>query len=387
MTVTAGAHESTGTHRPVERIMSTVSPTERRLETALPDEELLRLYRSMVLIRRFEERAEEQYTRDRIGGYLHLNIGEEATVVGTITAMQADDYVFASYRDHGVALALGTPVRAVMAELFGKETGLAHGRGGSMHLLDVQRHFLGGWGIVGAYIPIAVGAGLALDYEGRPGAVMCLFGDGAVATGSFHEALNVAGLWHLPCLFVITNNGYGMGTSVERSSAEPELYKRAAAYKMPGERVDGQDVLAVREATARLLRLARDERQPSVLECVTYRYRGHSPIDPGRGYRSAEEIESWRARDPITLFGQRLTERGLLAEGGAEAAAEEADQTVQDAIDFALQSPDPNPATLYENIYGELAGEQFRRMAPGAPYGELSIRTEPPEPPERRPGG
>jgi pyruvate dehydrogenase E1 component alpha subunit len=374
--------------------MSTVSPTERRLETALPDEELLRLYRQMVLIRRFEERAEEQYTRDRIGGYLHLNIGEEATVVGTTTAMTGDDYVFASYRDHGVALSLGTPSQAVMAELFGKETGVAHGRGGSMHLLDVQRHFLGGWGIVGAYIPIAVGAGFALDYENKPGAVMCLLGDGATATGAFHEALNLAGLWHLPCLFVITNNGYGMGTSVDRSSAEPELYKRAAAYKMPGERVDGQDVLAVREATSRLLRLARDERQPSILECMTYRYRGHSPIDPGRGYRTAEEIESWRGRDPIALFGQRLKERQLLTDDEAGEIAEDVEREVQAAIDFALQSPDPNPEALYQHIYGQQAEAQFRRMAPGAPFGERSIGAAPltqdatpPDAPEQRAGG
>ena len=374
--------------------MSTVSPTERRLETALPDEELLRLYRQMVLIRRFEERAEEQYTRDRIGGYLHLNIGEEATVVGTTTAMSGDDYVFASYRDHGVALSLGTPSQAVMAELFGKETGVAHGRGGSMHLLDVQRHFLGGWGIVGAYIPIAVGAGFALDYENKPGAVMCLLGDGATATGAFHEALNLAGLWHLPCLFVVTNNGYGMGTSVERSSAEPELYKRAAAYKMPGERVDGQDVLAVREATSRLLRLARDERQPSILECMTYRYRGHSPIDPGRGYRTAEEIETWRGRDPIALFGQRLKDRHLLTDDEAGEIAEDVEREVQAAIDFALQSPDPNLEALYQHIYGQQAEAQFRRMAPGAPFGERSIGAAPltqdatpPDAPEQRAGG
>lgn len=366
--------------------MSTVSPTERRLESSLPDDELLRLYRLMVLIRRFEERAEEQYTRDRIGGYLHLNIGEEATVVGTVSALQQDDYVFASYRDHGVALSLGTPVDGVMAELFGKETGLAHGRGGSMHLLDVQRHFLGGWGIVGAYVPIAVGAAFALDYKGLPGASMCLFGDGAVPSGAVHEALNLAALWHLPCLFVITNNGYGMGTAVHRSNAEPDLFKQAAAYRMPGERVDGQDVVAVREATTRLLRLARDERQPAVLECITYRYRGHSPIDPGRGYRSIEEIESWRDRDPILLFGQRLQERGLLSEDDAQRIGEEVDGEVQGAIDHALQSPDPDPSALYQHIYGAGSQEQFARMAPGAPFGELSIGAAPltdePSPPD-----
>ncbi|HEX2036264.1 MAG TPA: pyruvate dehydrogenase (acetyl-transferring) E1 component subunit alpha [Chloroflexota bacterium] len=362
--------------------MSTVSPTQPRIETNLPDDELLRLYRLMVLIRRFEERAEEQYTRARIGGYLHLNIGEEATVVGTATAVQGDDYIFASYRDHGVALAIGAAAKDVMAELFGKESGMAHGRGGSMHLLDVERRFLGGWGIVGGQIPIAVGAALALDYHERPGAVMCLFGDGAVATGAFHEALNLAGLWHLPCLFVITNNQYGMGTSVERSSAEPELYKRAAAYKMPGERVDGQDVLAVREATARLLRLARDERQPSVLECMTYRYRGHSPIDPGKGYRSQEEMEYWRARDPLTQFEARLRKRGLLSKTDAERVAEEVDREVQEAIDFSLQDPEPDPSALYHHVYGEAGAEQFARMAPGAPFGERSIEAAPltPEP-------
>jgi pyruvate dehydrogenase E1 component alpha subunit len=366
--------------------MSTVSPTEQRLDMGLPENDLLRLYRQMVLIRRFEERAEEQYTRDRIGGYLHLNIGEEATVVGLTSALQDEDYVFASYRDHGVALSLGTPVQAVMAELFGKETGVAHGRGGSMHLLDVERRFLGGWGIVGAYIPISVGAALALDYYGRPGASMCLFGDGAVPTGSFHEAVNLAALWHLPCLFVITNNGYGMGTSVERSNAEPELYRKSVAYKIPGERVDGQDVLAVREATARLLRLARDERQPSILECMTYRYRGHSPIDPGKGYRSTEELDSWRQRDPILLFGNRLQERGLLSPEEAQRIAEDVDHEVQEAIDYALQSPDPDPADLYQHIYGAQAAEQFARMAPGAPFGERSIGAEPltadPAPPD-----
>jgi pyruvate dehydrogenase E1 component alpha subunit len=329
------------------------------------------------LIRRFEERTEEQYTRNRIGGYCHLNIGEEATIAGTVTAMQAEDYLFASYRDHGVALAAGTPGPPIMAELFGKETGVAHGRGGSMHLLDVPRHFLGGWGIVGGQIPIAVGAALALDYEKRPGAVMCLFGDAAVNIGAFHESLNIAGIWHLPCVFVITNNQYGMGTSVEMASAEPELYRRASAYRMPGERVDGQDVLAVREATTRLLRLAREERQPSVLECMTYRYRGHSVADPGKVYRTAEEIESWRARDPIVLFGDQLREQGLLDDAAAKEIADEVEREVQAAVDFALQSPDPDPVDLYKHMYGAEAVEQFGRMAPGAPFGERSISAVP----------
>src|SRR6266542_1583644 len=229
-TGTAGAHGISS--------MSTASPVQRRADMALPDDQLLRIYRLIALIRRFEERAEEQYTRDRIGGYLHNNIGEEATVVGAVEAVQPDDYLFASYRDHGIALALTGSARGVMAELFGKETGLAHGRGGSMHLLDVKHHFLGGWGIVGGQIPIAVGAGLALDYQNKPGAVLVMLGDAATNIGAFHEAANIAGVWRLPVVFMITNNGYGMGTSVERGAAEPELYKRAAAYKMRSERVD-----------------------------------------------------------------------------------------------------------------------------------------------------
>ena len=358
--------------------MSTVSPVQRRAESTLPDDELRRIYRLMALIRRFEERAEEQYTRDRIGGYLHNNIGEEATVAGNVLALQREDYVFASYRDHGVALAIGSEPRAVMAELFGKETGVAHGRGGSMHMLDVPRHFLGGWGIVGGQVPIAVGAGLALDYQNKHGAVMCMLGDASTNIGAFHEGLNIAGVWHLPCVFVITNNQYGMGTSVEQGAAEPELYKRAAAYRMPSERVDGQDVLAVYEAAQRLLRLARDERQPSVLECMTYRYTGHSVADPGRGYRTPEEIEEWKQRDPVVLFRRRLIERGLLSEHDAEQIQQEVEQEVQDAIDFALQSPDPDVAHLYADMYSAEAAQQFARMAPGAPYGELSIAAAPP---------
>jgi len=370
--------------------MSTASQTQQRAE-ALPDDELRRLYRLMVLIRRFEERAEEQYTRDRIGGYLHNNIGEEATVVGLVAALQPDDYILTSYRDHGVALAIGATPQTAMAELFGKETGLAHGRGGSMHMLDVKRHFLGGWGIVGGQVPIAVGAALALEYQDLPGAVMCMLGDAAVNIGAFHEAMNLAGVWNLPFLAVITNNLYGMGTSVERASAEPELYKRASAYRMPSERVDGQDTLAVREAAVRLMRLARDERQPCLLECMTYRYTGHSVADPGRGYRTPEEIESWKHRDPVTLFGARLRERGLMDDQAAQAIAAEVEQEVQDAIDFSLQSPDPDPAALYQHMYGNGSQEQFARMSAGAPFGEASIEatwdvsTAPPAPPTTAP--
>jgi pyruvate dehydrogenase E1 component alpha subunit len=338
----------------------------------IPDAETARrLFRMMVLIRRFEERTEEQYTRARIGGYCHLAIGEEASTVGAIDALEEGDCLFASYRDHGTALAVGSPPAAVMAELFGKETGVAHGRGGSMHLLDVPRRFFGGWGIVGAHLPIATGSALALDYRDQPNAVLCQFGDGAVETGSFHEALNLAGIWDMPIVYQIINNQYGMGTSVEQSSAEPELWKRAAAYRMHGERVDGNDVLAVREAADRLLRMAREERRPSLLETVTYRFRGHSVADAGKVYRSPEEIASWRQRDPITRFGVFLTEHGILSAEEIEQTWAEAANQVKEAIDEALGAAFPDVDTLYEHVYGDPRWrEQFARMRAGAPFGE-----------------
>ncbi len=329
------------------------------------------LYRTMVLIRRFEEKAEEMYTRAKIGGYCHLSIGEEASIVGAISALAATDYVFASYRDHGVALARGSSPDAVMAELFGKEGGVAHGRGGSMHLLDVPRRFLGGYGIVGGHLPLAVGAALAIDYFDRREAVLCLFGDGATNIGSFHESLNLAVVWHLPVVFLIINNQYGMGTSVEQASAEPELYKRAAAYRLHGERADGMNVLAVRAAAARLLTLARNERSPSLLELVTYRFHGHSVADAGKLYRTPEELAMWVARDPISAFRKVLEDRDMLTNDDAVRIDQEVEHTVQEAIDFANQSSDPDPASLYSNIYSPKAIAQFARMWPGGPFGEI----------------
>ena len=344
---------------------------ENAIEELQDTDTALRLFRTMALIRRFEERTEEQYTRARIGGYCHLAIGEEASTVGAIDALQDGDCLYASYRDHGTALAVGSPPAAVMAELFGKESGVAHGRGGSMHLLDVKRRFFGGWGIVGAHLPIATGTALALTYKDLPHAVLCQFGDGAVETGSFHEALNLAGVWDLPIVFQIINNQYGMGTSVEQSAAEPELWRRATAYRMHGERVDGNDVLAVREATARLLAEARKQRRPSLLETVTYRHRGHSVADAGKVYRSAEEIASWRKRDPITRFGLFCTERGLLTAEQIEQVWADVAAEVKDAIDEALAAGFPDPDTLYEHVYGDPAWrEQFSRMRAGAPFGE-----------------
>jgi pyruvate dehydrogenase E1 component alpha subunit len=330
-----------------------------------------RVLRTMVLIRRFEERTEEQYTRARIGGYCHLAIGEEAATVGAVEALGPTDYIFSSYRDHGTALAVGSAPAAVMAELFGKVTGVAGGYGGSMHLLDVERRFLGGWGIVGGQLPIAVGAALALDYKGSNGVVLCQFGDGATNTGAFHEALNLAATWHLPVVFQITNNQYGMGTSVAMASAETELWKRAAAYEMHGEQVDGNDVCAVREAAGRLIEMARRERRPSLLETVTYRYRGHSVADAGKVYRTREEIDYWKGRDPIDLFGRRAVAAGVLSEGDIVAIRRDVEVVVNDAIKEAASAPAPPVSGLYEHVYGDPdTPGQFARMDTAAPFGE-----------------
>ena len=325
----------------------------------------------MVLIRRFEERTEEQYTRARIGGYCHLAIGEEAANVGAIEPLGASDYLFTSYRDHGAALAVGSEPSGVMAELFGKATGVAGGYGGSMHLLDVDRRFLGGWGIVGGHLPIAVGAALALDYTGSDGVVLCQLGDGATNTGGFHEALNLAAVWKLPIVFQIINNQYGMGTSVAMASAETELWKRAGAYEMHGERVDGNDVEAVYEASLRLAALARHDRRPSLFETLTYRFRGHSVADAGKVYRTPEEIASWRARDPIELFAARAIEAGVLGDDDVTAVRREVEELVNDAIKEAAAAPAPEVAGLYEHVYrDDDTAEQFSRMDTAGPFGE-----------------
>jgi pyruvate dehydrogenase E1 component alpha subunit len=330
-----------------------------------------RLYRMMVLIRRFEERTEEQYTRARIGGYCHLAIGEEASTVGAVDALREQDYLFTSYRDHGTALAVGSEPAAVMAELFGKSTGLAGGYGGSMHLMDVERHFLGGWGIVGGHLPIAAGAAFALDYTGSDGVVLCQFGDGATNTGAFHEALNLASIWHLPIVFQIVNNLYGMGTSVEMASGQPDLYRRAEAYGMHGERIDGNDVLAVREASERLFERARSERKPALLETVTYRYRGHSVADAGKNYRTREEIEEHRRHDPIDRYAAVLKEAGLLDDDEVAAVRKEVSAEVAEAIRVAAAAPSPDPDHLYDKVYGDAGWRtQFERMGLAAPYGE-----------------
>ena len=328
-------------------------------------ETLLEYYREMVLIRRFEQRAGEMYTRAKIGGYCHLNLGEEATIVGLMAALEPRDYLLTNYREHGYALARGIEPGRVMAELFGKETGTSRGRGGSMHLFDAKARLLGGYAIVGGQLPLAVGVGLAIDYRGSDEVVMVQMGDATTNIGAFHESLNLAQLWELPVVFAVVNNQYGMGTPPERASAEPELYKRACAYRMASERVDGNDVLAVREAARRAVRRAREEHLPTLLEAVSFRLRGHSVVDPAR-YRSREEVERGQAQDPIPAFRRQLVAAGLLDEGRLVEIEADVDRVVDQAVAFADESADPRPAELFAYAYATPVPNEPRQF-PGEP--------------------
>jgi pyruvate dehydrogenase E1 component alpha subunit len=304
----------------------------------------------MALIRRFEEEAGRQYQRAKAGGFLHLAIGEEATIVGTTSVMRDEDFLIGSYRTHGHAIARGTPPEQVMAELFGKVDGTSGGRGGSMHIFDAERRFMGGYGIVGGNLPIAAGLGLASQYKGEDAVTICMFGDGASNTGNFGETMNLAALWKLPVLFLVENNLYGMGTAVERHSAQTDLSKKAEGYVVPGTRVDGMDVLAVREGVAEGLRAAREESRPTLLEAFTYRYRGHSAADP-EVYREREEVEEWQQKDPIETFAARCVEAGVLGEREVAQAREDAEKGVAAAVEFAEASAEPALDTMYESLY------------------------------------
>ncbi|HEU4801732.1 MAG TPA: pyruvate dehydrogenase (acetyl-transferring) E1 component subunit alpha [Solirubrobacterales bacterium] len=322
----------------------------------LPDAETSReLLRQMALIRRFEEEAGRQYQRAKAGGFLHLAIGEEATIVGTTSVMEPDDYLIGTYRTHGHAIARGTDPKNVMAELFGREDGTARGRGGSMHIFDGDRRFMGGYGIVGGNLPIAAGLALASDYKGTDEVTVCMFGDGATNTGNFGETMNLAALWRLPVVFLVENNLYGMGTAIERHSAVTDLSRKAEGLGVPGERVDGQDVVAMRECVADHLEIARRDRRPTLVEAFTYRYRGHSAADP-EVYRDKQEVEEWQRRDPIEIFARRLIDAGTIAEDDLEAIREEVHREVVAAVEFADASPEPPLDSLYDNLY-VLAGE------------------------------
>jgi len=314
-------------------------------------DELLDLYYQMVLIRRVEERAAELYQAGKIGGFLHLYIGQEAVSTGLIAARQPQDRVITAYRDHGVALNCGISANEVMAELLGKATGTSKGKGGSMHMADPEKNMWGGHAIVGGHLPIAAGMALGDQYAGNDSVTICMFGDGATNIGFFHEGVNLSKVWNLPVLWVCENNQYGMGTAVERASAVSEIRQKAEGYLIPNERVDGMDVMKVYETSKKAIEHIRAGNGPYLLEFVTYRYMGHSMGDPER-YREKQEIEKWREDDPIGIFRKTLQAKRVAAKTLDEIETR-ATQDMEKAVEFAEASPEPAPEELWANVYVE----------------------------------
>jgi pyruvate dehydrogenase E1 component alpha subunit len=322
--------------------------------------ELLNLYRQMVVIRRLEEKCAELYQQGKIGGFLHLYIGQEATGVGAVSARLPQDNVITAYRDHGIAVACGMEPKVILAEMLGKLTGCCKGKGGSMHLADKRLNFWGGHAIVGAHIALSTGIALANQYRGEDAVTICFFGDGATNIGYFHEGVNLAAVWDLPIVFICENNQYGMGTSIERASAVTEMRQKAEGYGLPNARVDGMELLAVREATAEAIAHARSGKGPFFLESLTYRFRGHSMGDPER-YRKQDEVRRWQTDDPIGKFEKVLLDQGVKPDD-IETQETEAEQTIVEAVKFAEESPFPPPEELWADIYAE---EEVQAVAAG----------------------
>lgn len=317
----------------------------------------LDLYRQMVVIRRLEEKAAELYQQGKIGGFLHLYIGQEGVSTGLISARRPEDRVITAYRDHGVAINCGLSARGVVAELLGKSTGVSKGRGGSMHMADVTKNFWGGHAIVGAHLPLAAGLAIGDQYLETGGVTICMFGDGASNIGYFHEAVNLSKVWNLPVLWVCENNMYGMGTAVERASAVSSIQMKAEGYGISHSGVDGMDMVKVREAALDALDYVRSGQGPYFLEVNTYRFRGHSMGDPER-YRKQDEVHQWQENDPIGIFGKYLKNNKLATNGDLVEIEEKAEAEVQDAVEFAESSPEPGPETLFDDIYVEEKAER-----------------------------
>ena len=317
----------------------------------IPKELLLDWYRQMVLIRHFEQSCSEQYQLGKIGGFLHLYIGQEAVAVGSIGARSENDHVITAYRDHAHALAVGSDPKLLMAELLGKKTGISKGRGGSMHLADVERNYWGGYAVVGGHMPLATGIALAEQYKGTDGVVLCYMGDGSTNIGYFHESLNLSGVWDLPIIWIVENNQYGMGTAVDRASAAPMLEK-ARAYGMEGVQVDGMSVCDVYLATKDAFERIEDGDGPQFLECITYRFEGHSMGDPLR-YRTKDEVAKWRDDDPIGILERRLIEVEGCDKEELDEIDDEVEQLMEEAVAFADESPFPDLDSLFEHIYVE----------------------------------
>jgi pyruvate dehydrogenase E1 component alpha subunit len=313
-------------------------------------ETLVKILHQMILIRRFEEKCAESYSLGKIGGFCHLYIGQEAVGVGAISALRPDDYVLTSYREHGQAIAKGLSPDAIMAELYGKATGCSRGKGGSMHLFDAELGFLGGHAIVGGQIPLATGVAFASKYKGTDQVTLCFFGEAAVNQGAFHESLNMAQLWKLPCIYICENNMYGMGTSLKRAMSFQDVALKSCAYEVASEAVDGMDVMAMRAAVQRAIKRAREEYLPTLLEARTYRYMGHSMSDPGN-YRTRAEIEKHQERDPIKVFTNKLKEAGVIKDDDVAQIEAQVKEAVEHSAKFADESPLPDPSELYTDIY------------------------------------
>jgi len=315
-------------------------------------QDYLELYRQMVVIRRLEEKSAELYQQGKIGGFLHLYIGQEAVSTGLISTRRPEDRVITAYRDHGVAINCGIPAREVMAELLGKATGVAGGRGGSMHMADVNRNFWGGHAIVGAHLPIAAGLAIGDQYQETGGVTICMFGEGATNIGYFHEAINLSKVWHLPVLWVCENNLYGMGTAVNRASAVSSIQQKARGFGIPHSKVDGMDLIKVREAAQNAIDLVRGGNGPYFLEISTYRFRGHSMGDPER-YRKPDEVQKWQENDPICIYGEYLVNNSMASRDELNEIETQAEEEIKEAVEFAEQSPEPAPDSLFDHIYVE----------------------------------
>lgn len=335
----------------------------KALPESLTPERLVSMYRTMLLIRRFEEQCSPAYRQGKMGGYMHVYIGQEAVATGFIAHMREDDYMICSYRDHGHALARGTDPRRVMAELFGRYTGVSKGKGGSMHLVDVERGFLGGYGIVGGMVPLAVGVGYGIRYRDTEQVCLCFFGDGAMNIGPVHEALNMAGLYKVPVVFICENNRYAMATPVEYSSAVPSMAERARQYGMPTKQIEGMDLLDVYREAEEIMHHVRTAKEPYFVEVITYRFEGHGIADNPTNqalYRTKEEIERWKQRDPIVNTARFLLDNGLATENDLVEWDNVAKQIALDAVAYADKSPEPPLDELYRDVYTDMEVQEWR---------------------------
>ena len=322
------------------------------LSASIDKDELVRMYRLMLLIRRFEETCGQHYSLGNVRGFLHLYIGQEATGIGAITPLEARDYIVTHYRDHGHALARGLDTNRIMAEMFGKKTGLSKGKGGSMHIFDAAKHFMGGHAIVGAQLPLAAGIALGQQYLETDVVTMVFFGDGATNQGTFHETLNLASVWQLPIIFFMENNLYGMGSAVGRVRLQGADFSDVmGAYDVDTVSVDGMDVVAVREATQTAIDKVRAQGSPIFIEAKTFRFVGHSFADPGDQYREKSEVEMWRRRDPLVTYPHRLLEYGLATQADLDDLSESVDAEIAAAVEFATNSPEPDLSEAFDDVY------------------------------------